>query len=112
MNDVLGSELAEPEVKGDAFPQDERPLFEVGAGVPLLGEARGILAALGVHLEQGFQERVVLEMVGAGDHPVTVGLREPSGGKHQSVGLGRLGQSWCWRGNQGQCQRHQQSQHK
>ena len=87
MDDVPGGERAVAEVELNAFTQEEGPLFEVKAGLPLLGQAGGVLAGLGIHFEQRFEERVVLEVVRTRDHPESVAVLEPGGGEHQFLAL-------------------------
>ena len=91
MHDVLGGELAVAVVELHPLAQVEGPLFQVGAGLPLLRQAGGVLARLGVDVEQRLQERVELEMVGAGDGPEAVALGEAGGGKNEALDLGFAG---------------------
>ena len=93
MHDVLGGEMTVPEVERNALSQGERPFLVVRAGLPLLSQAGRVLTGLGVHLEQGFQERVVLEMIGATDHPETVAVLEPGGREQELLDLGLLRRS-------------------
>ena len=108
MDDVFGGERAIPVVELHTLPQREGPFLEIGARLPLLGQAWRVLAGLRIHVEQRFEERVVLEMVGSGDHPESVAVLEPGGGEHQLLDLRVLCRSGCRRGPQRERQRHEQ----
>ena len=64
MDDILGGELAIPEVELHTLSERERPFFLIRAGFPLLSQAGDVVAGLGVEVKEGLQEWVVLQMVG------------------------------------------------
>ena len=93
MHDVPGGELAEPVVELDPLTQGGTSTSIVGAAGPLFRETGCVLTRLRIDLEQRFQERVELEMVGPGDHPEAVAVLESGGGEDELLDLRLLGRS-------------------
>jgi hypothetical protein len=110
VDDVLRGERPVAEVELHALAQVERPVLEVGAGRPLLGQAWRVLAGLRIHLEQRLEERVVLQMVGARDDPEAVALVEAGGGEDQLLRLGVLGDTRGGDGRHGEREDHRRHQ--
>src|SRR5882724_2474274 len=88
MHNILGGELAIPEVKWHTLPEIERPFFLIRAGFPLLSQAGDVVAGLGIQVKQRLQEWVKLQMLRAGDRPEAVALVEAGRDKDQALDLG------------------------
>ena len=78
MHHILGGELAKAVVELHPLAQEEGPLFQVRAGLPLFRQAGDVFPGLGINVEQGLQKGIVLQMLGTGDGPEAVALGEPA----------------------------------